>query len=144
MVPGRPREESSSGTRPSKRRPSRSRITREEEAHSMADERRSVEGEPGRAAEKFKAFLVSLATDPAKLGQFIKDPDRTMRAAELSDEEQALLKSGNPAAIYGMLTGQSTPAAAPVTVLVVDLIAESGKEGTGMPSIRSPQTFANY
>src|SRR5262245_39187363 len=109
----------------------------------MAEERRSVGGEPARAGEKFRAFLVSLATDPARLGQFIKDPDSAMRAAELSTEEQALLKTGNPAAIYGRLTDQPTPTAAPVTVLIVDLIPESGKEGPGMPSVRSPQsTFA--
>lgn len=43
---------------------------------------------------ELKDFLAELATTPEKLGQFIHDPDDTMKNAELSEEDQAALKSG--------------------------------------------------
>jgi hypothetical protein len=82
----------------------------------------------------FKSFLVALATDPSRLGEFIRDPDATMTAAGIPDADQAILKSGNPAAIYGRLAGPAAAppaaAAAPAAVLLVVDIArdEAGKE----------------
>ena len=97
----------------------------------MAPEKPS-EGSREGSDHPLRRYLVKLATDPGELGRFIKDPGKSMESAGLSDEEQAILKSGNPAAIYGRVAGgpggareaYSTP---PVTVLVVDV--HPGPEG---------------
>jgi hypothetical protein len=77
--------------------------------------------------DKLLSLLVKLGTDPSELGRFIKDPDATMNSAGLSPEDQALLKSGNQAAIHSRVTGQQAP-----LLLVVDIDKE------GSPSIRTP------
>ncbi|HWT12755.1 MAG TPA: hypothetical protein VN231_08390 [Allosphingosinicella sp.] len=83
-----------------------------------------------------RSFLVGLATDPARLGAFIKDPDSELERAGVSEADRAILKSGNPAAIYGLIGGQSAAAAQPqippVIILVID--AEAAKEG-GEPQL---------
>ena len=97
----------------------------------MAPEKPS-EGSREGSDHPLRRYLVKLATDPGELGRFIKDPEKSMESAGLSDEEQAILKSGNPSAIYGRVAGgaggargaYSTP---PVTVLVVDV--HPGPEG---------------
>jgi len=82
-------------------------------------------------ADEFRSFLVALATDPAKLGAFIKDPDGAMQNAGISDVDRVILKSGQPWAIHARLSGQKfsfTPPSqvTPVTVLVVDITKSSG------------------
>jgi hypothetical protein len=85
--------------------------------------------------DKLRAFLVKLATDPGELGRFIMEPDATMNIEGLGAEDQALLKSGNPAAIHHRLTGQPTVTARPAVLLVVDVTAD------GTPSIRSSYAY---
>ena len=72
------------------------------------------------APDEFRRFLVGLATDPAQLGRFIKDPLGTMAEAGLSPQDQATLQSADPGAIHARLTGAPTPGT-PVTVLVVNV-----------------------
>jgi hypothetical protein len=90
-------------------------------------------------SDSVRKFLVSLATDPARLGAFIKDPDAELEAAGLSEQDRAALKSGNPAAIYGLVSGQqASPSGGaqdqpPIIVLIID--AEKGAEG-GEPKLR--------
>jgi hypothetical protein len=91
--------------------------------------------------DDFHKFLVGLATDPAKLGTFIKDPDSSMKSAGLSDADQAVLKSGHPAAIHARLAGQTT---APPTVvtpqmifLIVDMTTAAGGQASDHPTVRS-------
>jgi hypothetical protein len=90
--------------------------------------------------DEFHKFLVGLATDPAKLGAFIKDPDAAMSAAGLSEADQAVLKSGHPWMIHGRLAGQQAQApinvvTPPITILVVDMAAaEAGK--AELPTLR--------
>jgi len=59
---------------------------------------------------KFKKFLSGLATDPQKLEKFLKNPDRVMKTAGLTKEDQVLLKSGDQAAIHARLSGQPVAA----------------------------------
>jgi hypothetical protein len=54
---------------------------------------------------ELREFLASLAVDPKKLGAFIHDPDTTMAAEGLSEEDQHALRSGFPALIHARLTG---------------------------------------
>lgn len=79
--------------------------------------------------DKLSAFLVKLATDHRELGHFIRDPDGSMDQAGLSAQDQALLKSGNAAAINGRLRGQPVPQAPPPLLLV-----DMGPDGK--PSVR--------
>ena len=58
------------------------------------------------ANQELRDFLVGLATDHAKLGEFIRDADAAMKGAGLAPEDEAALKSGNPMAIHARLTGQ--------------------------------------
>ncbi len=103
--------------------------------------------------DDFHKFLVSLATDPAKLGAFIKDPDAAMTAAGLSEADQAVLKSGHPWMIHGRLSGQSTQlmlvTPPPITLLIVDLAAAEGGQVAGQPTVRqlpqgSQPMYPNY
>jgi hypothetical protein len=97
-------------------------------------------GEGTSAADGFRAFLVGLATDPAKLGAFIKDPGTEMEAAGISSADQSILKSGNPDAIHSRLgrPASSTPRP-PVTVLVVDMVSASGdkSDAAAEPFVRT-------
>jgi hypothetical protein len=104
--------------------------------------------------DDFHKFLVSLATDPAKLGAFIKDPDAAMTAAGLSEADQAVLKSGHPWTIHGRLAGQQTQApinvTPPITILVVDMAAAQAGQAEqpalrGVASLPHPQgSFLMY
>jgi hypothetical protein len=101
---------------------------------------------PG-AADEFRSFLVSLATDPTKLGAFIKDPDGAMGAANIDPVDQVILKSGQPWTIHARLLGQKfsfTPPAPAPTVLVVDMTRQTGAGGsdeTEQPTIRTGTIF---
>jgi hypothetical protein len=91
--------------------------------------------------DEFHAFMVALATDPAQLGAFVKDPDAAMHAAGISDIDQAVLKSGQPWAIHARLTGQRFSLGAPMpgAMLVVDMVKPPGAtEGTtaSVPTVR--------
>ena len=58
-------------------------------------------------ATDLKEFMSGLATDPRKLGEFLHEPEETMSAANLSEEDKAALRSGVPRMIYARLTGVS-------------------------------------
>ena len=90
------------------------------------------------ANQELRDFLVGLATDHAKLGQFIRDPKTAMSDAGLSPEDETALKSGDPMAIHARLTGQELGVTAPTTVLIVDLISGGG----GKPDIPMVRAFA--
>jgi len=101
---------------------------------------------PG-AADEFRSFLIALATDPAKLGAFIKDPDGSMGAANIDPVDQVILKSGQPWTIHARLLGQKfsfTPPAPTPTVLVVDMTRQTGAGGsdeTEQPTVRTGTVF---
>jgi hypothetical protein len=107
----------------------------------------SADTEP---TDPFRGFMVALATDPAKLGAFIKDPDATMTAAGIEDVDQVILKSGHAATIHARLSGQKfslTPPAptTPVTVLVVDMNRQPGAPASAasdQPTVRAAAGFA--
>src|SRR5437016_13239208 len=71
------------------------------------------------APDEFRDFMIALATDPAQLGAYIKNPDDAMRKAGISDVDQVVLKSGQSWMIHARVSGQrfsfaaSTPAATP-------------------------------
>ena len=90
-------------------------------------------------ADRFRAFLVGLATDPAKLGSFIRDPDATMEAAGISSADQSILKSGNPSVIHSRLGRPVSMPQPPVTVLIVDMISASGdsSDAAAEPFVRT-------
>jgi hypothetical protein len=83
--------------------------------------------------DKLSAYLSKLATDYSELGHFIRDPDGSMDQAGLSAQDQALLKSGNAAAINSRLRGEPVPQAPP-PLLLVDLGPD------GKPSVRETTT----
>jgi len=58
-------------------------------------------------ATDLKEFMSGLATDPRKLGEFLHQPEDTMSAANLSEEDKAALRSGVPGMIYARLKGVS-------------------------------------
>jgi len=93
----------------------------------MADEKSRKSGEVAKT-DVLRTFLVGLASDPAKLGKFVKDPDGTMSEAGLSPTDQATLKSGNSAAIYARLAGATGAGAGAPVVLVVDVVRSEGGE----------------
>src|SRR6266436_4308060 len=79
--------------------------------------------------DKLRAFLVELATQPQRLGEFIADPDAAMKAAGVEAGDQTLLKSGDATAINSRVRGKVT-AKAPPPLLLVHL------QEDGTPSIQ--------
>jgi hypothetical protein len=57
-------------------------------------------------------FLTGLATDPGAMSSCMQDPASAMRAAGLSEEEQAALLSRDTARIHVAITGQKPEPAA--------------------------------
>ncbi len=79
-------------------------------------------------AENFTNFVLKLAQDPQTLAQFQKQPDPTMKAADLSPAEQSILLSGNAAVIREALVadvgGKDLAGSIwPITVVVAVSIA---------------------
>jgi hypothetical protein len=107
----------------------------------------SEESPPERShPDNFRSFLVGLATDPARLGNFVRDAEASMTEAGLSEGDRAILRSADPAAIHGRLTGvQAAGPAQPVTLLVVTVgEGEPGAEvlhvsPVQVPSVQFPQ-----
>jgi len=83
--------------------------------------------------DELRAFLVELATDPASLGRYVRDPDGTLAEANLSEEDRAIVRSGHAGAIHARLAGQSAAATA---LLVVDIKPGDGDEE--QPHLRAP------
>src|SRR4051812_18160964 len=101
----------------------------------MAEKKTGQSRDPSdEESSVLRDYLVRLATDPAELGRFVKDPEASMEAAELPARDRVALKSGDPSAIYSRLTGAA--AMPPVTVLVVDMQA-AAEAADAMPRIRS-------
>ncbi len=90
----------------------------------------------------FRSFMVELATDPARLGAYIRDPDATMATAGIDPVDQAILKGGQPWVIHARLMGQRfsfDPPPTPAAVLVVDMVRPpDAPEGAGadQPTVR--------
>jgi hypothetical protein len=114
----------------------------------MPSSRRGSRTPDSGDGDNFRSFLVGLATDPAKLGEFMKDPDGSMSDAGLAEEDKAIVLSGNLGAINARIRGQAAPRPAPL--LVVDMAAED-ESGQAMPTVRAlpiallqiyPQGFA--
>ena len=101
--------------------------------------------------DEFLTFMVGLATDPGKLGAFMKDPDASMTAASIDAVDQAILKSGNPATIHARLRGQRfsfTPPGPPIpaTILDVNMPKQSGSPESvtaDQPTVRTQTGFSD-
>ena len=57
---------------------------------------------------RFARFIADLALDPGKLTQYQKDPEAAMQAAGLSDEEKAVLRTGDFSVICDFLGDSGT------------------------------------
>ena len=77
--------------------------------------------------DRLRSFLVGLATDPARLGAFIQNPESEMETAGIEEPDRDILRSGNAAAIHGRITGQSAQSQPPMIILIID--AEQAKAG---------------
>jgi hypothetical protein len=82
--------------------------------------------------DALRKFLVELATDPAQLGRYVRDPDGALADAELSDDDRAIVRSGHAGAIHARLSGVTGAAA----LLVVDV--KPGEGGAEEPQVRVP------
>lgn len=59
------------------------------------------------------AFLVALATDPMKHEAYLADAEAAMLAAGLSEDERAIVRSGDQRTIYTRLTNPALPSSSP-------------------------------
>jgi hypothetical protein len=66
--------------------------------------------------ETLKNFLSELAVSPEKLANYQQNPDAAMKAAGLTADECAALKSGDAARVYACLSGQSASGAQSQTI----------------------------
>jgi hypothetical protein len=88
----------------------------------VADRRKDPKG--SESEDQLRAFLVEVATDPAALGRFVKDPETSMSEAGISAEDQAVLRSGNPNAINARLASGPGAGAPAAMMLVVDVAGD--------------------
>jgi hypothetical protein len=100
----------------------------------------SKEQEAASEPVPIKSFLAALATDPARLGAYIRDPDGELAAAGIAEADRAILKSGDAPAIHARLSleaagGPQAAAAQPAALLIVDVVAAGAAESD--PTARS-------
>jgi len=96
---------------------------------------------PAEQQDGLRTFLVGLATDPARLGAFIQDPEKEMEAAGIDEADRDILRSGNAMAIHGRITGQTGQAAQsqpPMIILIID--AQQAQAG-GAPALSVRSSF---
>ncbi|HEV2815819.1 MAG TPA: hypothetical protein VGW40_01150 [Allosphingosinicella sp.] len=104
---------------------------------------RGAAAQTSEPQDKVTAFLVGLATDPAKLGRFIQSPDSELEAAGIDQADRAILKSGNPAAIHARIGGQPAPPRPDPMFMLVSM-SDDGQGGS-RPSVAQnilPMIFA--
>lgn len=93
---------------------------------------------PRRAAsrpDKVTAFLVGLATDPAKLGRFIQSPDAELDAAGLDPTDRAILRGGDPGAIHARIGGQPAAPRPDQPIILVVSMDDGEQEGGPRPRV---------
>jgi hypothetical protein len=107
----------------------------------MADTETQPATKEPQKEDKLRAFLVEVATNHHRLGEFIADHEAAMKAAGLGAEDQALLKSGNATAINARVRGKVTAKAPPPCLLVhlQDDGTPSIREGYGVGTTNFPQ-----
>ena len=82
------------------------------------------------STDALRSFLADLAQNPQRAVELKQDPDGVMQRAGLSSEDQATLRSGDPAAIHALVSqnlgddpgGTSPP---PTIVVVLVMFTES-------------------
>ncbi len=57
---------------------------------------------------RFAQFIADLALDPGKLAQYKKDPEAAMQAADLSEDEVGVLRTGRFSLICDLLGDDDT------------------------------------
>jgi hypothetical protein len=72
-------------------------------------------------ASNLSKFLLDLGTNPDKLAKLRASPEQTMSQAGLSEEEKAIVRSGDPARIRAAIT--TTKSDTIVVVIVVVVVA---------------------
>jgi hypothetical protein len=73
--------------------------------------------------KKLIDFLSELAANPKKLAEFMVDPDKSMGAAKLEDDDQEVLKSCDINRINAKLMGKvEAPEMPPVVVVTAELL----------------------
>jgi hypothetical protein len=100
----------------------------------VVDKRKSPRGSDSE--DQLRAFLVEVATDPAALGRFVKDPEASMSEAGLAAEDQAVLRSGDPGTINARLASGPGAGAGGSMMLVVDV---AGDDVSVRPLAQLPQ-----
>ena len=55
---------------------------------------------------RLKDFLTDVALDHHQLTRFLTDPQSAIRTAQLSQEDERVLQTGNPDAIYAHMHGR--------------------------------------
>jgi hypothetical protein len=63
--------------------------------------------ELGMASAELSAFFSGLAADPERLGAFMRDPARVLAESDLTEEDKAVVLSGDPDAIRARLQPES-------------------------------------
>ncbi len=99
----------------------------------MVEEGKNDPGTGDAPQDQLRSFLVDLATDPAALGRYVKDPEAAMAKAGLGAADQSVLRSGDPATINTRLvSGPGAPSAwnpeTPTMMLVVDVTPGAGDQ----------------
>ena len=74
------------------------------------------------ASDALAKYLMELSEDPGKLEELKQNPESEMDAAGLSDEDKAIIKSGDPSKIRSAIDGSPEIEGLNVTVVVVVVV----------------------
>lgn len=73
-------------------------------------------------ADKFSDFVVSIATDPAKMEQYKADPDGVLAIAGLTQEEASLINSGDTDAILARVDSSLLDEGGTLHVMIIRVV----------------------
>ena len=108
----------------------------------MVDRRKDPKG--SESDDQLRAFLVGIATDPAALGRYVRDPETSMAEADLSPADAAVLRSGDPGTINARLAGGPGAGAGSAAMLVVDVAGDQVSVRAPFPQlVQQPVQLVN-
>jgi hypothetical protein len=91
-----------------------------------------------RQSTSFTDFLVDLVDDPARLAEYRTDREQVLTAAELTEEERAILRSGDPARLQNRMVATSEEEVVPMTKTVHERTPPGEEEEEGGGTIHEP------
>jgi hypothetical protein len=92
-----------------------------------------------RQSTSFTDFLVDLVDDPARLAEYRTNREQVLTAAELTEEERAIIRSGDPARLQSRMAATSEEEIVPMTTTVHERTPPGEEEEEGGTIHKPPE-----